>query len=292
MKILDVVYLSQVKEEHLVRWHSRTHAHPYPQFEFHCFVEGRGTFLNGTTVYPVRKDRIFLSAPDQVHEIRVDDPEHWVSYYAVLFEVGPEDPVLPLLTDQRFQETFPVPSKLSQRVFFEDVKNKFSLQGSWYRTRAAELGLEALILDLYGDYFLVEDRIESGETFNFHLDQAIGILRNTVYSQLTLHDLCGQLKITPEYLIRLFGKHLQTTPMRYFSNLKIEAATSLLINSDLSIKEISFKLGYSNQQHFSKNFRKHTGSSPSAFRTNYFLSNPTEYHMKLLPDQSGRGPRR
>ena len=75
---------------------------------------------------------------------------------------------------------------------------------------------------------------------------------------------------------------MNMTPMRYLNNLKMETATSLLLNSDLSVKEISWKLGFSSQYHFSRNFKAYSGCTPTDYRANYFLNNPNNYHMKIL----------
>jgi len=286
MKILDVVFMFQLKEERMIKWHSRRHAHPEPQFEFHYFLQGHGLFKNGTQTFSIDKGNLFLSVPDQMHEIQAENPDHPLSYYALLFEAQPDDYLYPYLSDPSFQGFFPAKIGTSHRMFFEDAKNKFNQSDNPYRVRAVELRLEALIHDLVGDLrsgessFLDSDGHEEG--FNLHVEQALGILQSHVFSQISLGAVCEQLKITEEYLIRLFKRHMNMTPMRYLNNLKMETATSLLLNSDLSVKEISWKLGFSSQYHFSRNFKAYSGCTPTDYRANYFLNNPNNYHMKIL----------
>jgi len=270
----------------MVRWHSRPHAHADPLYEFHFFLGGQGRFRNGDRTWPIEKGNLFLSVPGQEHEVLADSGDHPLSLYSLLFEALPEDPVHAYLADPAFQTVFPARLGPAQRMFFEEAKNRFNLAGHPSRIRAVELRLEALILDLVAD-------LQSGptpgsgsegleESFNLHVEQALGILQNHVFSQITLGAVCDQLKITEEYLIRLFRRHLNMTPMRYLNNLKMETATSLLLNSDLSIKEISWKLGFSSQYHFSRTFKAYSGCTPTDYRSNYFLNNPNNYHMKIL----------
>jgi len=75
---------------------------------------------------------------------------------------------------------------------------------------------------------------------------------------------------------------MNATPMKYLLNLKMEAATSLLLNTDLLIKEVAWKLGFSSQYHFSRAFKTFSGSSPIDYRSNYFANNPNNYHMRLI----------
>ena len=286
MKILDVVFLFQMKEERLLEWHGRRHAHPEPQFEFHYFLGGQGLFKNGPQTHRIDKGSLFLSTPDQTHEIQAENLDHPLSYYALLFEADPDDYLYPYLNDPSFQAFFPAKIGTSHRLFFEDAKNKFNQSENAFRVRAVELRLEALIHDLIGDLRTGESSFLEAEghveAFNLHVEQALGILQSHVFSQISLGVVCEQLRITEEYLIRLFKRHMNMTPMRYLNNLKMETATSLLLNSDLSVKEISWKLGFSRQYHFSRNFKAYSACTPTEYRANYFLNNPNNYHMKIL----------
>jgi len=281
----------QMKEERMIQWHSRRHSHPEPQYEFHFFLGGNGVFCNGSRSFPIEKGNLFLSVPGQLHEIQAENLDHPLSYYAFLFEASAEDRVLEYLEDPSFHSLFPIKMGLNQRLFFEDAKNKFNQSDNPFRVRAVELRLEALIVDLVGDLKAGEsshqDTEGHEEVFNLHVEQALGILQNHVFSQITLTSVCDQLKITEEYLIRLFKRHMNMTPMRYLNNMKMETATSLLLNSDLSVKEISWKLGFSSQYHFSRNFKAYSGCTPTEYRSNYFLNNPTNYHMKILDPIEG-----
>jgi len=284
MKILDVVFMFQMKEERMIQWHGRRHAHPEPQFEFHYFLGGHGSFKNGNQTHAIEKGSLFLSVPDQMHEIVADNLESPLSYYALLFEAPPEDYLHPYLSDPAFQAFFPAKIGTTHRLFFEDAKNKFNQSENPFRVRAVELRLEALVHDLVGDLRSGESSFDPDheEGFNLHVEQALGILQSHVFNQISLGEVCDQLKITEEYLIRLFKRHMNMTPMRYLNNLKMETATSLLLNSDLSVKEISWKLGFSSPYHFSRNFKAYSACTPTDYRANYFVNNPTNYHMKIL----------
>lgn len=121
-----------------------------------------------------------------------------------------------------------------------------------------------------------------GGDFHLQLEQAASLFQEHLFSRISLDQVCQRLDISKEHLIRLFNRHLHTTPMRYYTHLKIEAASSMLINSDLSLKEIAWELGFSSPFHLSKRFKEHTGSTPSAYRKRYFRENPTGYHTKII----------
>jgi len=68
------------------------------------------------------------------------------------------------------------------------------------------------------------------------------------------------------YLSNLFSSVEGITIEKYLIRQKIERAKELLVYDELSLKEISWDLGYSSVQHLSTQFRKITGLSPSQFK--------------------------
>ncbi len=76
----------------------------------------------------------------------------------------------------------------------------------------------------------------------------------------------SQLNITPKYLTMLCLKYSDKTASDWIVQYTIEDIRFYLKNSNLSIKEVSAKLGFANMSHFGSYVRKHLGMSPSDFR--------------------------
>jgi AraC-like DNA-binding protein len=53
---------------------------------------------------------------------------------------------------------------------------------------------------------------------------------------------------------------------RYYILQKVERAKELIVYGEQNLTEIAYELGYSSQQHFSRQFKKETGLSPSHFK--------------------------
>lgn len=83
------------------------------------------------------------------------------------------------------------------------------------------------------------------------------------YSVQKLADECHYSK---RHFSRVFYQHTYQYPGEFIINTKIQAACSLLLISDYSINEISARLGYADQFHFSRQFREKTKMSPSKYR--------------------------
>ena len=84
---------------------------------------------------------------------------------------------------------------------------------------------------------------------------------------INLSDYLSQ-KIHKDYqqLSRLFSAVEGKSIERYFILQKIERAKELIVYDEKTLSEIAMELDYSSQQHFSRQFKKETGLSPSHFK--------------------------
>lgn len=76
--------------------------------------------------------------------------------------------------------------------------------------------------------------------------------------------LAAQVGVSPNHLIRLFRKDLQTTPQQLWDRLRLEYARSHLRQPDIRVKEVAIELGFKHLSHFSKWFKRHTGKTPQS----------------------------
>ncbi|NDL67009.1 PocR ligand-binding domain-containing protein [Anaerotalea alkaliphila] len=83
---------------------------------------------------------------------------------------------------------------------------------------------------------------------------------------IPLTDLAALCKVSPGYFSRLFSKELGESYSDYISNLKIKWATKLLLETDLSVTEISEALGFGECGYFIKKFKKSEGVTPLVYR--------------------------
>ena len=77
-----------------------------------------------------------------------------------------------------------------------------------------------------------------------------------------LSAMCG---ITPEYFRRIFKSFYGVSPLHYINNLKITRAKELLKSHMYSVSDAAFLSGYTEMSHFSREFKKATGYSPSDY---------------------------
>lgn len=83
---------------------------------------------------------------------------------------------------------------------------------------------------------------------------------------LTVEVIARQANLSPSRFHAVFVEHLGTGPMAYVRHLRMAEACRLLLRDDTSVAEAGRLVGFENQFHFSRAFRKHTGVCPREYR--------------------------
>lgn len=102
-------------------------------------------------------------------------------------------------------------------------------------------------------------------------DRALDILQyiqaNIYHPQLIkAEQVSGKFGISISYLGRYFKKHTGKTMQDYIANYKVKLIENRLLYSSMRISEIVNELGFADESHLNKFFRKQKGMNPSEFR--------------------------
>jgi AraC family transcriptional regulator len=84
--------------------------------------------------------------------------------------------------------------------------------------------------------------------------------------ELPLEEIAAAAFLSPFHFARLFKKLTGASPHAYLATLRVSRAQALLAETDLSVSEVSARVGYSSPSHFTKAFRQATGLAPRAYR--------------------------
>ena len=87
-------------------------------------------------------------------------------------------------------------------------------------------------------------------------------------SELDIKKVCDIGFISRSNLYRLFIKRFGISPKQYIIKQRLNKAVKLLVNDELSVKEISSNCGFSDDKYFSRIFKEKYGYSPSKLRQN------------------------
>ncbi len=100
-----------------------------------------------------------------------------------------------------------------------------------------------------------------------HIDVALRWLDEHLADPDALSQLPRVTRLTPDYLRRLFKEHTGMPPKQYLTVQRMRAARFALRQTDRLVKEIAAHTGYGDAFHFSRQYRRFWGISPSAERS-------------------------
>lgn len=280
LRLLDIVFVHSLRAPHLIEWHTRSHAHAAGEWELHYFLGGSGAFRNGTDRFPLRRGALHLTPPERSHQVVVGEQDDPITYYALLFAVD-DAALAAVVGSAAFGAAFPRQIGLGRRILFEELKARHVHENP-HRRVAAAYEMASFIYDLASEIADGGAPIARDQGWSIHVDRALSLFQEQLGATPSLGAIAGVVGVTPEHLIRLFKARFGIPPMAYHRRLKMEAATSYLLNSTASIKEIAWRLGYADAAQFSAAFRRFSGATPTHYRRAYYRSNPTDYGRRVL----------
>jgi|WetSurMetagenome_2_1015567.scaffolds.fasta_scaffold227966_2 AraC-like DNA-binding protein len=95
-------------------------------------------------------------------------------------------------------------------------------------------------------------------------------LRVNINKNFTVAEIADKFNFNKDYLCRIFKRHTGMPIIKYINGIKIAKAKELLCCSELSIKEIAYKMGFSDAKYFMKLFKTYENLTPSEYRSSYY----------------------
>lgn len=150
-----------------------------------------------------------------------------------------------------------------------------------YAQRAINLGAKGYILKPITQDKLVsiidkviQDKLnpEIGERINCELDMITKVKRYILdnYSEdITVKGIAEYFSVNSNYLSSLFSKETGETITKYITRIRIEEACWILQRSDEPICNVSFRVGYKDNQYFHRVFKKLKGKTPLDYKNQY-----------------------
>ena len=124
--------------------------------------------------------------------------------------------------------------------------------------------VDHLFIDVYNKYLKQASATKKTPSWVAELKQ---IIQDQVDSNLNLTAVSKSLELHPAYLSREFSKYFNNLSFgEYVRKLRIENAIRLMQTNNFSLTQIAYLTGFSDQSHFSRIFKQHTGKSPSAYK--------------------------
>ncbi len=90
-------------------------------------------------------------------------------------------------------------------------------------------------------------------------------LKDNLHRPVSVDEMAGISNTSLAHFHHVFRESLGYSPMNYLKKLRLDRAGQLLVYTDESIADIADRVGFKNQFHFSREFRRGSGVSPSVY---------------------------
>lgn len=173
---------------------------------------------------------------------------------------------------RQMKNTFIVTATLTSRSAIRggmDVEEALSLSDSYIR-KCEMLSTAEQITNLQYhmviDYTERVERVRHGKEPTKLVRDVAAYVRRGITQKTSVEDMARSMFISRTHLAARFKKESGMTLTDFILSEKIEEAKRLLRYTDKSLLAIGEYLGFSSQSHFTKAFKKHTGTTPGEYR--------------------------
>lgn len=255
-------------------WHFPAHKHPL--FEVNLVLSGTQEMTVNRTVFVQRPGDLLLLGPDDVHESRVLGEEE-MTYYCLHFDVD-ERAFRELLYRNKACYHAAGSELVSAIRPALDKLIALTSEEAVVRVESRMAALSALF-ELFAGISGTLSRREgdaSPSRISHTASQVAALLEQAVEETAegsrdgrdmeTIESIAAVVGYSPSSVNRMFTSVFGISPRQYMSNLMLKKSKLLLMDPELTIEDVSQRLGYRNIAHFSRQFKRWTGEAPSRYR--------------------------
>ncbi len=280
MIVLPKKILSSIKKNSLISQLYATDIGFFPHAKFHFTERKKGSkqyiliyCLEGQGVIDIMDNRIelkpnsyYIIPPEVIHDYYAVQNDPW-SIYWVHF-TGPQAENLFTKFNENSTTAARFISFEERRVnLFENLMEVLEDGYSSKNIEFVNISLWQLLGSfIFSNYFteIGKEKVE-GDI----ITSSIKYMKEHMDNILKVEAIASHLNYSSSHFFSLFKKRTGYSPIQYFNHLKIQRACQYLSFTDMSVKEISFSLGYEDPLYFSRLFKKTMNISPLHYRTEY-----------------------
>lgn len=254
---------------------------PYPYMHTHNFWEitlvTEGSYVHkiNRKIREIKKDTLCLIRPNDQHSLHATNKQKAThinirirdSLIKKLFDIFDEATYSQLL-NQDFVE-LQVSSNISQYT----LESIYKLQTLTTSNPLYQNMLTLLFLDLFRIILndVIVNTYPNDKQYAKPVQNLIELMSDPNNIHLNIEDVCKLSNYSHSYLIKVFKKYLNTTPSKYFTNLKMTYARSQLEGTALPIAHIASNIGINNTSHFNTAFKKVFNITPGQYRKKWHI---------------------
>lgn len=230
---------------------------------FHYIFSGQGLYQVDGRTYNLSEGQGFLIFPKQLTYYNADSENPWV--YAWLGFSG-------LMADEYvrasgFDRKNPIWYGKKDDFICDCLLKMCDIHLKNPASRVKLIGYASLFLSRMMET-ASKNTLNSNITNSqeYYVKAAIEYMEHFYQDRLTVNDIANYVGLNRSYLGSIFNKHLKMSMQEFLISLRMRKACELLNYHDISVGDVARSVGYQDQFHFSKLFKRVMGMSPLNYR--------------------------
>lgn len=264
----SIRYLSElVTKDDLIQ---DTHRHDF--YFILALLKGRGDHIIDFIPYKIEDQKIFFMRPGQVHQLMLKSgSEGFIIQFKKDFYLTNEMDARILLRKASSKNQQQLENKSFNKIY-SILKEIFeeSIDKDENYSDVIKANLKILFIELVRYQQKNENDTDSTVTLNQErLDDFMELLDEHISKIKQPAEYAKMLNLTPYQLNTITKTALNRTSSQIINEQIILESKRYLLSTSNQVKEIAYHLGYEDTSYFIRFFKKHTGLSPEAFRSNF-----------------------
>lgn len=132
--------------------------------------------------------------------------------------------------------------------------------------KSTEDHTEEIICILNRIFFKMREQVKESDRASDTAEKMKEYLRNHAAAKFRIEELCNYISRSESRTIKIFKEAYGITPYAYFLDKKIRLAKDMLLNTNLSVRQIADHLHFADEYYFSNIFKRKTGVPPTKYR--------------------------
>lgn len=130
---------------------------------------------------------------------------------------------------------------------------------------------------------LPETREPVGYSAPAKLREAIIVMERHLEQPLSIGQISDRIAISQRQLDRIFKQHTNTSPVRYYLDIRLDRARSLITQTELPILDVAIACGFTSNAHFSRAYKERFEITPSQDR----IDGRVPFQFRSYPSYAG-----
>ncbi len=237
---------------------------------------------------PMEPDKIYLIAPNTDYKSKIAG--HRIPHNSHCLEGGDIGAINPaerstfLSEKETIRHLFihfillPMNNKILPGIHFcllkENLKDKINELCTYltenYESGTFSIHIYWLIQSLICEIFQYSnEEIWKPTTCDLRVNKIIDYIENNYEQDLSNKFLADMVCMSPNSFSRLFKNNMGVQLQKYIKKKRIDYAYFMLLTTDMTIDEITYKTGFQNRFHFTRLFHEITGTTPAKYKMKY-----------------------